>query len=156
MTANSASPSGDELRFLRRDLRGLAALEAVQLALGIGGLLAIAVHAIVVTADRSLAVSLSLVALLALAYIALALRIRVGHAHLLREVEVLKARRDLDAAYRADATWQHPYRSPDFPVVRGEDELISPRAAHRTLLVHVALAALTIAAGTIAIRELFP
>jgi hypothetical protein len=100
-----ASDACDEILHLRRDLRSLVLLEAVQMATGIGALLAIATHAAVVASDIRIAVSIAAVVLLALSYLLLGLRVRVGQELLRRELQTVEQR------HEPAQEVGHPYRS---------------------------------------------
>jgi hypothetical protein len=92
------------VRRARRDLRGLVALERVQIGIAIVLLAAIAVRSRVSAVDTRAAFAISGIVMLALAYLALAVRVRMGQGMLRRELYALELRREP----RPPA---HPYRS---------------------------------------------
>lgn len=101
----------DALGHLRRRLRELVALESLQLAIAIGALLAIAVRAIVIAQDPTVAVSTTAVVLLALSCLLLALRVRAGQTPVRQELCAMEERQKLDDEARPLAHRSHPYRS---------------------------------------------
>jgi hypothetical protein len=162
--ATNANPSASypsQLRSLRRDLNALVALESLQLAFGLGVLVAISVHSVVVTADRGVAGSILLATLLALIYLALAFRIRAGEELLRRDLHDMELCRKLDisaATQRRSSpvgSDHHPYRSsaPDHRGPESVESLAIPRRRdHLMVLLHIGLAALTIIGGVIFLR----
>jgi hypothetical protein len=98
------------LEQLRRDLRGLIALEAMQLVLAIGALLAIAVREILVAEDREVAMAITAVVVLAVAFLLLALRIRAGQSLVRRDMCAIEIRHDLEEETARLAERGHPYR----------------------------------------------
>jgi hypothetical protein len=108
----------DALLHLRRDLRGLVALELLQLAAGVGALVSIAVRAILIEGDLDVAVSIAVVVLLALSYVLLALRVRCGQGVVRRELYAMEHRHRLDEGTEELDGSSHPYRSIARRVVR--------------------------------------
>jgi hypothetical protein len=105
-------PDGpDAIGDLRRDLRGLVALESLELATGIGALLMIAIRAILVAENLVVAISIAAIVLLALSFLLLALRIRAGQALVRHELWAMESRQKLDEATRRVAQRSLPYRS---------------------------------------------
>ena len=108
-SANSAtSPSTDELRLLRQDLRRLVALEALQRAFATGVLVTIAARAVFVARERPSAVAIAIATLLALTHLALSFRLRAGQELLRRDLCFLELRQEARA--HAGALEAHPYR----------------------------------------------
>jgi hypothetical protein len=105
--SNSKPTTTEALPDLRSDLRRLVALESVQAALGVGGLVAIALHAVTVSADRDTALLIASATLLALTYLALAFRIRLGQDLLRRDLHVMEFYDELSRS----PTPRHPYRA---------------------------------------------
>lgn len=118
----------ESTRQLRRDLRGLVALECVHRALAIGPLLAIAIRAVVLTQDRRTAVSIAAVILVTLSYLALAFRLRMGQELVRRELCAIELRDELaeEAAElaRRGQGCSHPYRAA--PVIGSRPRAMSP------------------------------
>jgi hypothetical protein len=94
-----------DIRRSRRDLDGILALEAVQRSIGLGALVAVAIHAAAVSRDQRASMIICLVVVLALSHLVFAYRLRTG-ADLLR--------RDLTLAQANDAG-SGPYRSAPLP-----------------------------------------
>jgi hypothetical protein len=98
------------IRQRRRDLHGLVVLESLQMAAAIGGLVAIAVHDIVISGDLKVSVSIASVLLLALVYVTLSVRIRAGQEALRRELCTMEHRHGIDEDPEELDLRAHPYR----------------------------------------------
>lgn len=114
MNPHPPSPSSlrsnvpDAIGRVRRDLRGLGALEVMLVVVGVGGLLAVDIRAFVIARNLEIELTIAAVVLLSLTYLVLALRIRAGRALLLRELHVMEDRHGRVTTTMID----HPYRSP--------------------------------------------
>ncbi len=104
-TKPSARPPRPETtRGTRRTRRKLLALESVQIALGIGILVLVALRAIVTIEDDAVASALTIGGMFVMVLVVVALRVRFGRETLRREVKALEDRRaleDLQASDRA-------------------------------------------------------
>jgi hypothetical protein len=136
-------------RWLRRELYAILALEAVERAIGVAALVAIAVHAAVVSQDRRTTTVITMVVILALAHLALAFRLRAGGNLLHRDLliaEIAFVDREDDAQ---QPRWGdgNPYRSA--PAAATRPGTLRSRRAHVSSVVLLAdalvLAALTAA-----------
>jgi hypothetical protein len=109
----------EDTRGLRSDLRKLVALEWTQTALGIGLLAAVAVRAVVMADDDSVAAVLTIVGMLAMVFLTLALRIRMGHESLRRDLQEIEIRHEL--ARSSPEPGGSPYRDRIIPLARGRE-----------------------------------
>ncbi len=121
-TIQQALPQQIEVQTTRSDLKKLVALERVQIALGIGLLLAIAARAVIAAEDDAVGSALAIVGMLAMIFVTLGLRVRLGQDSLRRDVQTLEVRRDLEPQPGPDAATfglqGSPYRSGFFPPIR--------------------------------------
>jgi len=78
------------------------ALESVQVALGIGILVLVALRAIVTIEDDAVASALTIGGMFVMVLVVVALRVRLGRETLRREVKALEDRRDLEDREASD------------------------------------------------------
>lgn len=102
-TKRSTSPPRLETtRGGRGTRRKLLALESVQIALGIGILVLVALRAIVTIEDDAVASALTIGGMFVMVLVVVALRVRLGRETLRREVKALEDRRDLENREASD------------------------------------------------------
>ncbi len=148
----SAAELAMELPHMRRDLRGLVALEWIQMTLAFAALIAVGVRAALTARNHLVAASFAAAILLALLFIVLALRIRIGAGALRGDLEKMAIRAEVERSTEA-ALRGHPYRSNALcsapRTVRGW------RRRHLGLLLYTGLALLMMTSEAIAMHDVF-
>lgn len=137
---------------MRRDLRGLVALEWIQMTLALGALIAIGIRAAMVARSHVVAASIGAAVALALLFFVLALRIRIGAGLLRGDLEAMTLRAEVARSTEA-ALRGHPYRS---IAIRSPARTVGGwRRRHLGLLVYTGLALLMMTSEAIAMHDVF-